>query len=309
MPEDSAWPSLEWDSWKDTADTLHMWTQIVGHTRLALSAPLNHWWHVTLYVTPRGLTTSSIPCANSSDCFDVEFDFIAHQLVIRHSAGPIKTLPLRPQSVAAFYREYMDALASLGIEVTIHAIPDEVANPIPFAEDTVHASYDPGAAHRFWRILMQTSLVFRQFQSNWLGKASPVHFFWGSFDLAVTRFSGRRAPERPGADAVTREAYSHEVISFGFWPGNGGYGQPAYYAYASPEPEGLGIAAVQPAAAYYSNQMKEFFLNYSDVRTAGSPDRAILDFMESVYRAASISWDNSALVRTGSFPLRNKRTS
>ena len=309
MPDNSFWPSLVWEEWKDTADTLHMWTQIVGHTRLALCAPQNHWWHVTLYVTSRGLTTSPIPCPNSNDCFDVDFDFIDHQLIIRHSAGPAKILLLRPQSVAAFYREYMDALASLGIQITIHSSPDEVANPIPFAEDTVHASYDPDAAHRYWRILMQTSLVFREFQSNWLGKASPVHFFWGSFDLAVTRFSGRRAPERPGADAVTREAYSHEVISFGFWPGNGGYGQPAYYAYASPEPEDLGRAALQPAAAYYSNQMKEFFLNYSDVRSSASPSGAILAFMESVYRAASVNWDNTSLLRTEPFPARNKRSS
>ena len=302
MLDNNLWPGLQWDSWKDTADTLHMWTQIVGHTRLALCAPQNHWWHVTLYVTPRGLTTSPMPCpsdrTDSTDCFDVEFDFISHQLVIRHSAGPVKTVPLRAQSVAAFYREYMDALASFDIHVTIHSIPDEVADPIPFAEDTVHASYDPDAAHRFWRILMQTSLVFRQFQSSWLGKASPVHFFWGSFDLAVTRFSGRRAPERPGADAITREAYSHEVISFGFWPGNGGYGQPAFYAYAAPEPDGLSKAVIQPSAAFYSDPMKEFFLNYSDVRAATSPSRAILEFMESVYRAASMKWDNSSLLRS-----------
>ena len=309
MPDNSAWPGLEWETWKDTADTLHMWTQIVGHTRLSLCAPQNHWWHVTLYVTARGLTTSPIPAPGSKDCFEVEFDFISHQLMIRHSAGTMKALPLRPQSVAAFYREYMDALASLGIHVNIHSIPDEVANPIPFAEDTTHASYDPDAAHRFWRILMQTSLVFREFQTNWLGKASPVHFFWGSFDLAVTRFSGRRAPERPGADAVTREAYSHEVISFGFWPGNGGYGQPAFYAYAAPAPEDLGKAIIQPAAAFYSDQMKEFLLNYSDVRATTSPTNTILDFMNSVYRAASVNWNNASLLRSDPFPSRNKKTS
>jgi Family of unknown function (DUF5996) len=306
---ETLWPSLVWDEWKDTADTLHMWTQIVGHTRLALCAPLNHWWHVTLYVTPRGLSTYAIPCPDTNECFDVEFDFIDHRLVIRHSAGPVKILPLRAQSVAAFYREYMDALASLGIQVTIHAIPDEVADPIPFAEDTTHASYDPDAAHRFWRILMLTADVFKQFQTDWLGKASPVHFFWGSFDLAVTRFSGRTAPPRPGADAVTREAYSHEVISFGFWPGNGGYGQPAFYAYASPEPEGLSKAAIKPAAAYYSDQMKEFFLNYSDVRGAASPPGAIREFMDSVYQAASVNWDNAALVRSDLFPARNQKGS
>jgi hypothetical protein len=297
---DSLWPALPWDDWKDTADTLHMWAQIVGHTPLALCAPLNHWWHVTLHVTPRGLITTPVPWGN--ECFDVAFDFMDHQLVIRLSSGAIKTLPLRPQSVAAFYREYMDALASIGIHVTIHSIPDEVANPIPFAEDTVHASYDPDAAHRFWRILMQTSLVFRRFQANWLGKASPVHFFWGSFDLAVTRFSGRTAPERVGADPVTREAYSHEVISFGFWPGNGGYGQPAFYAYAAPEPEGLSKAKLTPAAAFYSEDRKEFFLNYDDVRASDSPADDILEFMSSVYAAASVNWDHPLLERRGPFP-------
>jgi hypothetical protein len=308
MPSESisktAWPALPWDEWKDTADTLHMWMQIVGHTRLVLCAPQNHWWHVTLYVTARGLTTSPIPWG--SECFDVEFDFIHHRLVIRLSWGLVKVLPLRAQSVAAFYREYMDALASLGIEVKIHSIPDEVADPIAFAEDTVHASYDPDAAHRFWRILMQSAAVFHEFQSNWLGKASPVHFFWGSFDLAVTRFSGRRAPARPGADAVTAEAYSHEVISFGFWPGNGGYGQAAFYAYAAPEPEGLGKAKIGPAAAFYSDERKEFFLNYDEVRALDSPSGAILEFMGSVYRAGSANWDHAALERSAPFPSRSQ---
>jgi hypothetical protein len=215
-------------------------------------------------------------------------------------------LPLRAQSVAAFYREYMGALASLGIEVEIHSGPDEVADPIPFAEDTVHASYDPDAAHRFWRALLQADRVFRQFQTSWLGKASPVHFFWGSFDLAVTRFSGRRAQERPGADAVTREAYSQEVISFGFWPGNGGYGKPAFYAYAAPEPDGFKTAAVRPAAAFYSKEMGEFLLNYDDVRGAESPSGAILEFMESVYKAGSENWDHAGLERSGPFPARAK---
>lgn len=306
---DSTWPALMWDEWKDTADTLHMWTQIVGHTRLALCPPQNHWWHVALYVTARGLTTSPIPYSFSgrSECFDVEFDFIDHQLVIRLSSGQVMVLPLRPQSVADFYREYMGALASFGIHITIHSIPDEVANPIPFAEDTVHASYDLDAAHRFWRILMQSAEVFHRFQENWLGKASPVHFFWGSFDLALTRFSGRRAPERPGADVITREAYSHEVISFGFWPGNGGYGQAAYYGYAAPEPVGFSKAEVRPAPAFYSQDNKEFFVNYSDVRGAGSPSEAILEFMQSVYAAGSTGWDNAALVRSAPFPARSRR--
>src|SRR5579875_1635176 len=293
------WPSLEWDDWKDTADTLHMWTQIVGHTRLELCSPQNHWWHVTLYVSPRGLATSLIPCPGSNDSFDVEFDFISHQLVIRHSAGQVRTLPLRPQSVAAFYRLYMDALASLDIHVTIHSIPDEVADPIPFAEDTVHASYDPDAAQRFWRVLMQTSLVFHQFQTNWLGKASPVHFFWGSFDLAVTRFSGRRAPERPGADAITREAYSHEVISAGFWPGNGGYGEAAFYCYAAPSPATLADAKVEPAAAHFDSKLGEFVLNYNDVRKQPSPKKALRAFLDSTYAAAAdkAGWDRAALER------------
>jgi hypothetical protein len=302
---DTPWPSLVWDEWKDTADTLHMWTQIVGHTRLALCAPQNHWWHVTLYVTSRGLATSPIPW--ETECFDVEFDFIDHRLLIHLSSGPFRVLRLRPQTVADFYREYMGALASLGIQVKIHSTPDEIANPIPFAEDTVHASYDLDAAHRFWRILMQSSLVFREFQTNWLGKVSPVHFFWGSFDLAVTRFSGRRAPERPGADVVTREAYSHEVVSFGFWPGNGGYGQAAYYAYAAPEPFGFSHAAVCPTAAFYSAENKEFFLNYADVRASTSPAGAILDFMRDTYAAGSVGWDRTALERSGLFPSRTWR--
>lgn len=305
---DALWPSLVWEEWKDTADTLHMWTQIVGHTRLALCAPQNHWWHVTLYVTPRGLTTSAIPHprSGSGECFDVEFDFIDHRLAVRSSSGPVRILPLRPRTVADFYREYMGALASLGIQVQIHSIPDEVPNPIPFAEDTVHASYDMDAAHRFWRILMQSALVFRQFQSSWLGKASPVHFFWGSFDLAVTRFSGRKAPDRPGADLITREAYSHEVISFGFWPGNGGYGQAAYYAYAAPEPSGFGHAEISPPAAFYSDERKEFFLNYSDARGADSPSEIILEFMQNVYAAGSVGWDRASLERSSSFPSRSK---
>ncbi|MFZ0661142.1 MAG: DUF5996 family protein [Acidobacteriaceae bacterium] len=309
VSSDALWPSLAWDDWKDTADTLHMWTQIVGHTRMALCAPLNHWWHVTLYVTARGLATSSIPVSSGNgggECFDVEFDFVDHRLVIRLSSGPVMVLALQAQSVAAFHRGYMSALASLGIEVEIHSGPDEVANPIPFAEDTVHASYDPDAAHRFWRILLQTDRVFRQFQTNWLGKASPVHFFWGAFDLAMTRFSGRRAPERPGADAVTREGYSHEVISFGFWPGNGGYGKPTFYAYAAPEPDGFKTAAVRPATAFYSKEMSEFLLNYDDVRGAASPSGAILEFMGSVYGAGSATWDRAALERSGAFPVRGK---
>jgi hypothetical protein len=309
MTEAENWPRLPWEEWKDTATTLHMWTQIVGHTRMVLSPPQNHWWHVTLYVTPRGLTTGQVPCpsvAGGGECFDVEFDFVDHRLVIRLSSGPVKVLALRPQSVADFYREYMSALASLGIRVEIHAKPDEVADPIPFAVDTVHATYDLDAAHRFWRILMESAMVFRRFQTNWLGKASPVQFFWGSFDLAVTRFSGRKAPERPGADAVTREAYSEELISFGFWPGNGGYGQAAFYGYASPEPEGFSRAAVRPAGAFYSDERKEFFLNYEDVGKSDSPADAILQFMGSVYEAGSKGWDRKALERSGPFPLRGE---
>jgi len=293
-----AWPSLPLQEWKDTYATLHMWSQIVGKIRLTLSPPVNHFWHSTMYVTSRGLTTSPIPYGNRT--FEIDFDFIDHALIIKTSEGSIRTLILAPRPVAEFYSELMAMLRSLGIEVEIRARPDEVADPIPFAEDTQHASYEPEYSNRFWRILVQTDRVFKQFRSRFIGKCSPVHFFWGSFDFAVTRFSGRRAPERPGADLITRESYSHEVISHGFWPGGGAIQEPAFYAYSAPVPEGLDEEPLRPASAFYSKEAQEFFLKYDDVRKAESPDEALLEFMQSTYEAGAklANWDRASLERT-----------
>ena len=292
-----SWPALPLDEWKDTYATLHMWTQIVGKVRLALSPLVNHWWEVPLYVSPRGLTTSSIPYERGT--FEVEFDFLQHHLTIQTSEGTGHTLPLCPLSVAGFYKEFMAALQSLGIEVKIWPVPCEVPNPIPFERDLEHASYNHEQATRFWRILLTVDSVFKEFRAGFIGKNSPVHFFWGSCDLAVTRFSGRTAPERPGADPITREAYSHEVISAGFWPGGGEIKGAAFYAYAAPEPEGLAQSRVRPANAFYSPQMHEFFLMYDDVRQAPSPKAALLEFLQSTYEAgASLGkWDRTALER------------
>ncbi|MDQ1468962.1 MAG: hypothetical protein QOJ99_442 [Bryobacterales bacterium] len=300
IPSQSAielWPALPWEEWKDTAATLHMWTQIIGKTRLMLTPRENHWWNVPLYVTPRGLSTWSIPVKD--DLFEVAFDFIDHQLHIRLSTGESKSIALRPQSVAAFYQEYLNLLQSFGIDAKIDPKPVEVSDPIPFEEDQQHASYDRDYAHRFWCVLRRCDTIFKQFRSQFIGKSSPVHFFWGSFDLAVTRFSGRPAPPRPGADLITREAYSHEVISAGFWPGNGGFGTPAFYCYAAPEPEGLAGEPLRPAPAFYSNELKEFILKYDDVRLAKSPDDALLDFLQSSYEAAArlANWDRAAFER------------
>jgi hypothetical protein len=292
------WPSLPLEEWKDTYATLHMWTQIVGKIRLTQSPPINHWWQVPLYVTARGLTTSPIPYETRT--FQIDFDFIDHQLLINTSDGVTKTIALEPRSVADFYREFMATLRALKIEVEIRATPDEVQNPIPFAEDREHASYDPEYANRFWRILVQASGVFEEFRARFIGKCSPVHFFWGSFDLAVTRFSGRPAPERPGADQITREAYSHEVISHGFWPGGGAIKGPAFYSYTAPAPEGLEKAAIRPGEAFYSQEMSEFLLMYDDMRKADSPRLALMDFLQSTYEAgASLAkWDRASLERT-----------
>ncbi|MEP6637613.1 MAG: DUF5996 family protein [Acidobacteriota bacterium] len=291
------WPSLPLEEWKDTYATLHMWTQIVGKIRLKQSPPINHWWQVPLYVTSRGLTTSPIPYETRS--FQIDFDFIAHHLLINASDGVTKTIALEPRSVADFYRELMATLRTLKIEVEIRATPDEVQNPIPFAEDQEHASYDPEYANRFWRILVQASRVFEEFRARFIGKCSPVHFFWGSFDLAVTRFSGRPAPERAGADSITREAYSHEVISHGFWPGGGEVG-PAFYSYTAPQPVGLDKAVIRPREASYSQEMSEFLLMYDDVRQADSPDAALTDFLQSTYEAGAnlAKWDRASLERT-----------
>ena len=292
------WPELSLAAWKDTRATLHMWTQIVGKVRLALSPPVNHWWHVPLYVTARGLSTTAIPYGPR--LFDVEFDFLTHQVSIRTSDGQTKAIRLYPRSVADFYREFMKALASVGIEVKIWKMPVEIPDPIPFDKDEQHASYDPEYASRFWRILVQADMVLKEFRGRYTGKSSPVHFFWGSFDLAVTRFSGRRAPEREGADAMTREAYSHECSSAGFWPGGGDVDGAAFYSYTVPEPEGFAAARVAPPAAFYHQGLHEFLLMYDGVRTAPAPKTALLDFLESTYQAGATlgRWDRAALDRS-----------
>ncbi len=295
---DQIWPALPYAAWKDTCATLHMWTQIVGKVRLALSPYLNHWWEVPLYVSARGLTTSPIPYA--AGIFEVEFDFIEHVLRIETSTGETELLDLKPRSVADFYREFMATLKSMGIDVKIWPMPVEIPNPIRFDQDTTHASYDPVYAERFWRILVAVDKVFKEFRGRFIGKDSPVHFFWGSFDLAVTRFSGRPAPERPGADPVTKEAYSHEVSSVGWWPGGGDVANPAFYSYAAPEPAGVKEYKVIPPQAAYSDQLKEFVLSYDDVRTAADPRSALLDFCQSTYEAAAnlAKWDRAALERS-----------
>jgi hypothetical protein len=290
------WPALPIAEWQATRDTLHMWMQIVGKIRLALSPYVNHWWEVPLYVSARGLTTSPIPA--DSGIFEIEFDFIEHLLIVRTNTGAIKTLPLAPCSVADFHAEVMALLASLGIHVKIWPMPVEIPDPIRFDQDRAHASYDPEYARRFWRVLVSTDSIFKEFRGRFIGKSSPVHFFWGSFDLAVTRFSGRRAPERPGADAITREAYSHEVISGGFWPGTGDI-DAVFYAYAAPEPPGFAKAPVLPAAASYNTQLSEFLLPYEAVRTSASPRESLLNFLQSTYDAGATlgNWDRQALER------------
>src|SRR5712692_6081176 len=288
------WPALPLSSWNDTRATLHMWTQMVGKVRLALTPLVNHWWNVPLYVSSRGLTTSQMPYGDRA--FELWFDFIDHQLVLQSSDGLRKTLPLAPRSVADFYQQFMDMLRSAGFAVKIWKMPVEIPDPIPFDRDQVHAFYDPESARKFWRILLSVQQVLDEFRSRFLGKCSPVHFFWGSFDLAVTRFSGRRAPERPGADAITREAYSHEVSSVGFWPGSGVEG-PAFYSYMAPEPPGFRESRVRPDAARYHPQLNEFILMYDDVRRAPSPCATLLDFCQSTYEAGAqlAHWDRQAL--------------
>jgi hypothetical protein len=297
-----AWPSLPFAEWKDTYATLHMWTQIVGKLRLARTPWINHSWHVTLYVTARGLTTSPIPYGTRA--FEVEFDFLEHVLVIRTSAHTSRTIALVPRSVAAFYDAVMTALRELDLDVRIHARPNEVDPAIPFAEDHEHASYNADYAQRFWRVLLQSDRVMKRFRAGFIGKCSPVHFFWGSCDLAVTRFSGRPAPPHPGGvpnfpDRVAREAYSHEVSSCGFWPGGGAVAMPVYYAYAYPEPPGFAAARVEPAGAVYSTALHEFILPYDAVRTARSPDDELLRFFATTYGAAADlgRWDRAALER------------
>jgi len=296
-PNQDSWPELPLEAWQDTYATLHMWTQIVGKVRLVLSPRVNHWWEVPFYIDARGLTTSAIPYNGGN--FDIQFDFIDHKLVIQTSWGSSKTLGLKAQSVADFYAEFMSALQSLGIGVKIWTTPCEVPNPVRFERDTQHASYDPEYARRFWEILVLSDDIFKEFRAEFIGKSSPVHFFWGSFDLCVTRFSGRRAPERVGADPVTREAYSHEVISAGFWPGGGDIKGPAFYAYAAPEPPGFAEQPVLPAAAFYHPQLHEFLLMYDEVRRAASPRQALLSFLQSTYEAGAnlANWDRKELER------------
>lgn len=291
------WPSLPFQQWKDTCATLHMWTQIVGKVRMELTPLVNHWWNVPLYVSARGLTTSPIPYGSRP--FELWFDFIDQQLMLEVSDGTRRMLPLIPRSVADFYREVLGMLDSAGIDVKIWPMPVEVPNPIRFDEDHVHASYDPDAAHTFWKILLPVESVFREFRSRFLGKCSPVHFFWGSFDLAVTRFSGRPAPPRPDADSITREAYSHEVSSVGFWPGSGNIEGPAFYSYAAPEPSGFREWPVRPAAAGYDSNLGEFLLMYEDVRRSPSPSATLLDFCQTTYEGAATlgKWDRSAMER------------
>jgi Family of unknown function (DUF5996) len=291
------WPALPYAAWQPTCFTLHMWTQIVGKVRLALSPYVNHWWQVPLYVSPRGLTTTAIPYRD--DNFECEFDFIDHVLVIRKSDGASRTLKLRPKSVADFHAEFMAALGALGIEVKIWTMPVEIPNPVAFDKDTANASYDAAAVARFWRVLQSADAVFKEFRGGFIGKSSPVHFFWGSFDLAVTRFSGRRARPMPEADSVTREGYSHEVSSAGWWPGDGTTPFPAFYAYTAPEPVGFAAAPVKPAAAFYDKEAGQFRLKYDDVRSAASPRQAVLDFCRSTYEAAAIHgrWSRGELER------------
>jgi hypothetical protein len=298
-----AWPSLPFAEWSDTYATLHLWTQIVGKLRLVQTPWLNHSWHATFYVTSRGLTTSPIPFGTRT--FQVDFDFLDHQLLIQTSDGDVRSIALRPRSVADFYHEVMAALRGVGLAVTIRTTPNEVADAIPFERDHEHVSYDAEYANRVWRVLAQSDRVLKAFRSRFIGKSSPVHFFWGSFDLAVTRFSGRPAPPHPGGvpnlpDWVAREAYSHEVSSSGFWPGGAAFPMAAFYAYAYPEPPGFRDASVRPSSALYSAELREFVLPYDAVRTAAAPDEVLMTFLETTYAAAADlgQWDRSALERS-----------
>ena len=292
---DEAWPALPLSEWEDTCRTLHMWTQIVGKVRLAFTPHMNHWWEAPFYVCARGLTTSPIPYKGG--VFEAVFDFLAHELRLETSWGPRAALPLKPQPVAAFYDEFFAALRSVGVECRIRTLPVEVAAPIRFEDDFKHRSYDKEYAGRFFRVLLSADTVFKEFRSRFSGKDSPVHFFWGSFDLAVTRFSGRRAPERPYADRVTKDAYSHEVISAGWWPGGSEITDAAFYCYAVPEPARFHDADVKPPAAFYDAKLGEFLLMYDDVRRSKEPRAALLEFLQSGYDAAAAlsGWDRAAL--------------
>ena len=287
------WPALPLEEWEDTRATLHMWTQIVGKIRLEQTPLVNHWWNVPLYVSARGLTTTAMPYEERN--FEMEFDFVDHFLVIKCSDGASASVVLEPKSVATFYKQTMATLRSLGLELKIWKMPVEIPDPIPFDKDEQHASYDREYVERCWQVLRSSERVLQVFRSRFIGKSSPVHFFWGSFDLAVTRFSGRPAPPRPDADPITREAYSHEVISHGWWPGQGPLGKPAFYSYTAPAPEGLGNAKIRPG--FYSNDLSEFLLLYDDVRNAADPDGALMDFCQSTYEAGAnlAGWDRASL--------------
>jgi uncharacterized protein DUF5996 len=295
------WPRLSLAAWDDTRATLQLWTQVIGKIRLAQAPLINHWWQVPLYVTARGLTSSPVPYEGYS--FQIDFDFVDHQLRIETSRGGRERIALRPCSVASFHGEVMERLRALGIEVRIWSMPVELEDPIPFEEDVAHTSYDAEQAQRFWRVLVQVDRVLTLFRARFIGKISPVHFFWGSFDMAVTRFSGRTAPPHPGApnlaDFVTREAYSHECSSCGFWPGGAGMSEAAFYAYAYPAPDGFGRVPVQPAAAYFHEGLSEYILPYEAVRQSSDPDRELLEFLQSTYEAAADlgRWDRAALER------------
>ena len=305
-----AWPSLPLDEWRDTCETLQLWTQVVGKIRLAQAPMENHWWQVPLYVTTRGLTTTAMPYG--TEVFQIDFDFVDHRLLITTSRGEGRTLPLAPKTVADFYREVMDALRSLHLDVRIWTTPVEVPVPIPFEEDRVHAAYDPDAAHRFWRILLQSDRVMKAFRGQFLGKSSPVHLFWGGLDLAVTRFSGRPAPRYTGSAPnvgihVMHEAYSHEVSSAGWWPGDARLPYPAFYAYAVPTPTGYAEAAVRPAGAFFHPDLGEFILPYEEFRTAANPDELLMEFLQSTYEAAATlgGWDRPALEERPPWSCKN----
>lgn len=291
------WPDLPYTAWRETCQTLHLYTQIVGKVRMTFTPPINHWWHVPLYLTARGFTTSPIPYNTAS--FSVDFDFLDHQVNILTSTGARKSLPLIPRSVAAFYAEFMLSLHALGIHCELVTIPSEIPNGIPFEKDEEHHAYEPASVERFLQILLQTEQVLREFRSPFIGKSSPIHFFWGSFDLALTFFSGRRAPERPGADSITREAYSDEVISSGFWPGSDQFPEPAFYAYAAPKPTGFAQAKIRPPAAFWHEDMGEFILRYADIRQDAAPAQRLLEFFTSVYDAGATlgHWDRATLER------------
>jgi uncharacterized protein DUF5996 len=305
LKTETTWPKLTLEEWAPTQATLHRWTQMVGKTRLALAPMQNHWWQVVLYVTDRGLTTSPIPYADGRS-FDISFDFTNHKLIARTSDGDIRTLPLVARSVADFYAEYMSMLRSLGIEVKIFPVPMELGDALPFRDDREHSSYDPDAAHRCWQILVHADRVLKTFRSRFIGKSSPSHFWWGGFDIACTRFSGRPAPKHPGGipncpDYVMDEGYSHECISAGWWPGTVGspVAEPAFYAYSYPEPPGYNVATVRPEGAYYQPDMRLWILSYEQVRSADDPERAILEFLQSTYETAAnlAKWDRAALER------------